>query len=199
MGAAIDEITQHRAELRVHCVRILRSASDADDAVQETLVRAWRSSGRFEGRASVRTWLYRIATNVCIDMLRSRREEPAADLDHDQPFVHEPASGLDPADAAESTDDVRRAFIVALQHLPPRQRTVLALREGLRWRAAEVAEALDTTPAAVNSALQRARATLAARATNGRAPRVPSEQRALLACYVDAFQRRDGQSLIALG
>jgi RNA polymerase sigma-70 factor (ECF subfamily) len=199
VGAAIEEITQHRSELRSYCHRMLRSGFDADDAVQETLVRAWRSSGRFEGRASVRTWLYRIATNVCIDMLRSRREEPAADLDHFQPFAHAPSSGRDPAHAAESTDDVRRAFIVALQHLPPLQRTVLVLREGLRWRAAEVAEALDTTPAAVNSALQRARATLAAQARNGHPSRVPSEHRFLVACYVDAFQRRDGQSLIALG
>jgi RNA polymerase sigma-70 factor (ECF subfamily) len=230
--AAADEVAQtptpelerrleeHRAELTAHAYRMLGSAFEAEDAVQETLLRAWRSLDRFEGRAALRTWLYRITTNVCLDMLRGRRRRalpmdlgPArtadAPLGEALPEVTwlEPIpdarvlpAGGDPAEVAEARESIRLAFVAALQHLPPRQRAVLILREVLRWKATEVAELLDTTVASVNSALQRARAGLAASdvAATGTSEPADDQQRALLARYVDAFERYDMDSLTAL-
>jgi RNA polymerase sigma-70 factor, ECF subfamily len=210
----------YRAELTAHCYRMLGSAFEAEDAVQETLVRAWRSFDRFEGRSSLRSWLYRIATNVCLDMLKGsqRRARPmdltgagAADLPLGEPLAetawvtpipdgHSVATAGDPAEVAESRESIRLAFVAALQHLPPRQRAVLILREVLRWSAAEVAELLDTSVASVNSALQRARATLATVDLTDADVLAPSdgEQRALLARYVDSFERYDIDALTSL-
>src|SRR6187431_691687 len=174
-----EELEQYRKELTGYCYRMLGSVFEADDAVQETMVRAWRAADRFEGRSSVRSWVYRIATNVCLDMLRSRgRRARPMDLgpsstpeafrgdmlpDHawlqPLPDARVAADG-DPADLVESRESIRLAFVAALQHLPARQRAVLILCEVLRWQATEVAELLDTSVASVNSALQRARATL---------------------------------------
>jgi RNA polymerase sigma-70 factor (ECF subfamily) len=212
-------LEQHRVELTGYAYRMLGSAFEAEDAVQETLLRAWRSFDRFEGRAALRTWLYRIATNVCLDLLRGRQRRalpmdlgPAgtADVPLGEALAEagwlEPipdgrvlAGDGDPAELAESRESVRLAFVAALQRLPARQRAVLILREVLRWRATEVAELLDTTVASVNSALQRARATIgAADGAGGPAPPMDSRQEALLARYVDAFQRYDMDSLTAL-
>ena len=212
-------LEQHRAELTAHCYRMLGSAFEAEDAVQETMVRAWRSFDRFEGRASVRSWLYRIATNVCLDMLNGRQRRampmdfgPAVSADAPLGATHGEATwvlpvpdgrvlaGDDPADLAASRETLRLAFIAALQHLPPRQRAVLVLREVLRWEASEVAELLETTVASVNSALQRARATLSAselRPGDALEP-LDAAQQALLARYVDAFERYDMDSLTSL-
>ena len=176
------DLERHRVELTAYCYRMLGSAFEAEDAVQDTLVRAWRGLDRFEGRSAVRSWLYRIATNVCFDMLKGRQRRarpmdlgPARSADHPVGSTLPEATwvepipdgsvlptGADPADVAVARDSVRLAFVATLQHLPPRQRAVLILREVLSWRASEVAELLDTTVASVNSALQRARATLAA-------------------------------------
>jgi RNA polymerase sigma-70 factor (ECF subfamily) len=198
---------------------MLGSAFEAEDAVQETLVRAWRSFDRFDGRA-LRAWLYRIATNVCLDMLqgRQRRARPmdlgpaqTADTPIGTPLPEVtwiepipdghvlPADG-DPAELAVTRETIRLAFVAALQHLPPRQRAVLILREVLRWKASEVAELLDTTVASVNSALQRARSTLeAGELTPGDASApLDEDDRALLARYVDAFERYDMESLTSL-
>ena len=212
-------IEAHRVELTAHCYRMLGSGFEAEDAVQETMVRAWRSVDRFEGRSALRSWLYRIATNVCLDMLRGpqRRARPmdlgpagtsetligAGVPEHAwvQPVADArvvPADG-DPAEQAVARDSVRLAFVAALQHLPPRQRAVLLLREVLRWQASEVAELLDTTVASVNSALQRARATMAATDADAtRSDPVDDEQRALLARYVEAFERYDVGALVSL-
>ena len=174
---AFAELEQHRSELTAYCYRMLGSPFDAEDAVQDTLVRAWRNIGRFEGRAALRSWLNKIATNVCLDMLsgRERRATPM-DLGPAREPVVENLNALpeatwiqpvpdalvsDPAEVAQSRETIRLAFIAALQHLPPRQRAVLILCEVLRWQATEAAELLDTSVASVNSALQRARATLA--------------------------------------
>ena len=211
---------QYRRELTGYCYRMLASPFEAEDAVQETLLRAWRSFDRFEGRSALRSWLYRIATNVCLDMLgdRERRARPMdlgparepieANLNA-RPEVTwiEPVpdslvvpDGGDPAEVAVARETVRLAFVAALQHLPARQRAVLILCEVLRWKAAEVAELLDTSVASVNSALQRARATLdatdlsAATATAD----LGGADRELLARYVDAFQRYDVDALTAL-
>jgi RNA polymerase sigma-70 factor (ECF subfamily) len=169
-------LEDYRAELRAYCRRLLGSAFDADDAVQETMVRAWRAIDGFEGRASVRSWLYRIAGNVCTDLLRGRQRRPdpvdltAGAEPGPAPSSAVPGNGAvttrgggldDPADVAVTRESVSSALAVAVQLLPPRQRAVLILREVLRWRADEVAELLGTTVASVNSALQRARATLA--------------------------------------
>ncbi len=210
----------YRCELTGYCYRMLGSAFEADDAVQETMIRAWRAHDRFEGRSSVRTWLYRIATNVCLDAVdgRNRRARPM-DLSPSSTVATAtlaaspeatwlepipdgrvlPTAG-DPASMVEMRDTIRLAFVAALQHLPPRQRAVLILREVLRWPAAEVAPLLETTVASVNSALQRARATLAAKAVTDSDPFDPMDldQRALLTRYVDAFERYDMDALAAL-
>jgi RNA polymerase sigma-70 factor, ECF subfamily len=213
-------LEQHRGELTAYAYRMLGSAFEAEDAVQETLLRAWRSFDQFEGRAALRSWLYRIATNVCLDMLngRERRARPmdlgpaqSADVPLPNPLPEvtwiEPIpdgrivpSDGDPAEVAELRDSVRLALIAALQHLPPKQRAVLILREVLRWKAAEVAELLETSVQSVNSALQRARATLASsNATfTDSVETMNDEQRALLARYVDAFERYDMDSLTSL-
>ncbi|WP_055555712.1 sigma-70 family RNA polymerase sigma factor [Streptomyces sp. NBRC 110028] len=214
------QLEPYRVQLTGYCYRMLGSAFEAEDAVQETMVRAWKGLDRFEGRSALRSWLYRIATNVCLDMLNgSKRRARPMDLTAvssatpatltTQPEVtwigpvpdgHVLADGGDPAEVAAQRDAVRLAFVAALQHLAPRQRAVLILREVLAWKAAEVAELLDTTVASVNSALQRARATLAASEISDTDPVKPldEEQRALLARYVDAFERYDLDSLTSL-
>ena len=214
------QLEAHRAELTGYCYRMLGSAFEAEDAVQETFVRAWRGLDRFEGRAQLRSWLYRIATNVCLDMSTApqRRARPmdlrpagTADQGLPAPLPEtawlEPIpdarvvpTGGDPADVIVARESIRLAFVAALQHLPPRQRAVLILREVLRWRAEEVAELLETTVASVNSALQRARATLAASKGVHSEPAEPmdDEKRALLERYVDAFERYDMNALTAL-
>jgi RNA polymerase sigma-70 factor (ECF subfamily) len=213
-------LEDYRTELTGYCYRMLGSAFEADDAVQETMIRAWRALDRFEGRSSLRSWLYRIATNVCLDMLsgRERRARPmdmgpagAADMPLPAPLVEtawiEPvpdgrvvSAGADPAEVAVARESIRLAFMAALQHLPPKQRAVLILREVLRWRASEVAQLLGTSVASVNSALQRARATLDARgASLGEEPTsLDDESRALLGRYVDAFERYDMDALTSL-
>jgi RNA polymerase sigma-70 factor (ECF subfamily) len=215
-------LDQYRRELTGYCYRMLGSGFDAEDAAQETLVRAWRGLDRFEGRAALRSWLYRIATNVCLTMLagRKRRALPV-DLSPSSPPVeaslgeplpagtwigpipdgHVVAAGSDPAAVAETRESIRLAFVTALQHLPARQRAVLILREVLRWKADEVAELLDTTVASVNSALQRARSTLR-KAELGAASRpldvLDDEDKVLLNRYVDAFERYDIETLVSL-
>ena len=214
------QLEQHRAELTGYCYRMLGSAFEAEDAVQETLLRAWKSLDRFEGRSALRSWLYRIATNVCLDMLdgRARRARPMeiseqvhADVSLPEPVAEttwiEPVpdglvlpANADPADLAVARETIRLAFVAALQHLPARQRATLILCEVLRWKASEVAELLDTSVASVNSSLQRARATVAALDIDAgdSSPEVDESQRELLARYVDAFERYDMDSLVAL-
>jgi RNA polymerase sigma-70 factor, ECF subfamily len=214
----MSRLEEHRVELTAYCYRMLGSAFEAEDAVQDTLVRAWRAFDRFEGRAAIRSWLYRIATNVCLDMLGSRqRRARAMDLGpalnaeaglaaplpesawiEPVPDARVVAAEGDPADVAVARESIRLAFMAALQHLPPRQRAVLILREVLRWRATEVAELLDTSVASVNSALQRARATLATTNVDEPAEPMDDAQRALLARYVDAFERYDMDKLTSL-
>ena len=218
-GTLEEAFDAYRQELRSHCRRILGSGFEAEDAVQETMVRAWCHIDGFEGRSSLRSWLYRIATNVCLDM-RRRPERRAQPIDPGQPSSgrvvlqlapaepkwvpspHPRGNGphhSEPAELTISREAVRLAFVAALQLLPPRQRAVLILREVLRWQAREVAELLGTSVASVNSALQRARATLetVSRETTDPAA-VDAEQRALLARYLDAFERYDIASLVTL-
>jgi RNA polymerase sigma-70 factor (ECF subfamily) len=214
-------LESHRVELTAYCYRILGSAFEAEDAVQETFIRAWRALDRFEGRSAFRSWLYKIATNVCFDMkgASQRRARPidinpalTADDALGTPLPEaswvEPvpddraiASSGDPADVAVARESIRLAFVAALQHLPPRQRAVLILREVLRWHADEVAELLDTTVASVNSALQRARATLATKGLVAADPtpaELDDEQQALLQRYVAAFEQYDMDALTSL-
>jgi RNA polymerase sigma-70 factor, ECF subfamily len=209
-------LEQYRRELTAHCYRMLGSPFEAEDAVQETFLRAWRSFERFEGRAALRTWLYRIATNVCLDMLNGRerralpidlgpaREPIEANLNTlpETTWIQPAPDGLvvpdgDPAEVAAARETVRLAFIAALQHLPPRQRAVLILCEVLRWKASEVAELLGTSVASVNSALQRARATLEANdvSSSGTAASVDEANAELLARYVAAFEAYDMDAL----
>jgi RNA polymerase sigma-70 factor (ECF subfamily) len=216
----LDDLEQYRRELTGYCYRMLGSGFEAEDAVQETMVRAWKGMDSFEGRSALRSWLYRIATNVCLDMLRGRQRRarpmdlgPSSTTDAftgerlpEHAWVEPipdgrvlPSEG-DPAELAAARETIRLAFVTALQHLPARQRAVLILREVLRWQASEVAELLETSVASVNSALQRARATLAT-LDAGAAPAPPVEdegQRALLARYVDAFERYDVSRLVTL-
>jgi RNA polymerase sigma-70 factor (ECF subfamily) len=215
---AVEELLeQHRVELTAYCYRMLGSG-EAEDAVQETFIRAWRAYDRFEGRSALRSWLYRIATNVCFDLLesRKRRARPMDLGPAQEPIVENlrtlpevtwiepmPDTSLvpeaDPAEVTVTRETVRLAFVAALQHLPPRQRAVLILCEVLRWKAAEVAELLETSVPAVNSALQRARATLeASDVDTTAAPSVETADAELLARYVDAFERYDMDALTAL-
>jgi RNA polymerase sigma-70 factor (ECF subfamily) len=218
--AWLAELEEYRRPLTGYCYRMLGSAFEADDAAQETIVRAWKNAETFEGRSAVKSWLFRIATNVCLDMLRSRRRRarpmdmgPSRSADDDLgPQLPEsvwvtpipddrvlPPDG-NPEELALARESIRLAFVTALQHLPARQRAVLILREVLRWQATEVAELLDTTVASVNSALQRARATLAGRdRSDPPAPEVMSPgQQELLARYVEAFEKYDITALVAL-
>jgi len=210
VAPAFGELEQHRRELTAYCYRMLASPFEAEDAVQETLLRAWKNIDRFEGRSELRSWLYRIATNVCLDLLNGRErrarpmdlgpaQEPVAANLNTLPEVTwiEPLPD-DPADVAESRETIRLAFVAALQHLPPRQRAVLILCEVLRWKAAEVAELLETSVASVNSALQRARATLEASEINPSEPALDEPDRELLARYVEAFERYDMEELTSL-
>jgi RNA polymerase sigma-70 factor (ECF subfamily) len=209
-----------RRELLAHCYRMMGSVHDAEDLVQETYLRAWRGYENFEGRSSLRTWLYRIATTTCLTALdnRSRRPLPtglgAPSLDASAPLVQdgevpwlEPVpdtlagvAGDDPASIVTSRESIRLALIAALQHLPPRQRAVLILRDVLKWKAAEVAEAVGTSTAAVNSILQRARAQLSEVSPTLDDPVEPltQEQRALLDRYVAAFENYDVEGLVDL-
>ena len=214
-----DALERYRRELTGYCYRMLGSGFEADDAVQETMLRAWKAAEGFEGRSSVRSWLYRIATNICLDMLRSRQRrampmdlgpasppvEPSlSDWHPDELWISPIADSRvvpehgDPADIAVARDTIRLAFVTALQHLPARQRAAMIMCEVLRMPAAEAALTLGTTVAAVNSALQRARATLAALPEEQRPVAVEAEQADLLARYVDAFQRYDIDQLVAL-
>lgn len=217
---SIEQLEEYRVELRGYCYRMLGSTFDADDAVQETLVKAWRAFDSFEGRASVRSWLYRIATNVCLDALRSReRRALPMDLSMPVPSTTAPGEPLpdsawiepapdsdvvpldgDPAKLAVFQDTVRLAFVAALQTLPARQRAVLILREVLCWQAAEVAELLETSVASVNSALQRARATLGASnlSAEERARPLNDADKELLGRYVKAFEAYDIPLLVSL-
>jgi RNA polymerase sigma-70 factor (ECF subfamily) len=213
------QLEEHRTVLTAHCRRLLGSGFEAEDAVQEAFVRAWQAFDRFEGRASVRTWLHRIATNVCLDMQRAsqRRARPVdlvswqapgagtADAPADAavvgplPGCHASRVADDPAEQAVASEAVRCALAAALVHLPERQRSVLLFREVLRWKASEVAELLGTTVASVNSTLQRARSNLATRrcAADGRVG-LDDEQRPLVQDYVDAFARHDVDALVSL-
>jgi len=203
------QLEQHRPELKAYCYRMLASPFDAEDAVQETFIRAWRGFERFEGRSALRSWLYRIATNVCLDMLASkeRRARPMDLGPAGEPIVEnlrmlpevtwiEPIP--DPADVAVERDTIRLAFVAALQHLPPRQRAALVLCEVLRWQASEAAELLDTSVASVNSALQRARATLAETDAAETTDSLDEAGRELLERYVKAFERYDIDALTSL-
>jgi RNA polymerase sigma-70 factor, ECF subfamily len=211
-----QEMETHRRALTGYCYRMIGSGGEAEDAVQETMVRAWRAADKLHERGALKAWLYKIANNVCLDMLQSaqRRAQPM-DLGPSQdaaaplgaPLVEtawvRPVadSVLDPADVAAEKETLRLAFVAALQHLPPRQRAVLILREVLRWQATEVAELLETSVASVNSALQRARATIEELELDaGAAPAAvdDAEQRELLAGYVEAFERYDIASLVKL-
>ena len=219
MDLDVSQLEAFRVDLTGHCYRMLGSVADAEDAVQETMVRAWRSMERFEGRASLRTWLHRIATNVCLDALssgdarrfRPMEEGPSGTPEHEletrerthwlEPIPDAMAipAGADPLHVAVLRQSIRLAFVAALQHLPPRQRAALILSEVLGWSANEIAECLEMTVPAVNSALQRARATLAARnVRDGGAESLTAEQSKLLERYVDAFHRYDVDALAGL-
>ncbi len=220
VGQLDPRLLEHRRELTGYCYRMLGSSFDAEDAVQETMVRAWRGLADFEGRSALRSWLYRIATNVCLDQLsgRKRRALPM-DLSGDpwQPVESSLAArrpgtawvepvldrqvtpdDADPAERAVVRESIRLAFVAALQHLPPRQRAVLILREVLRWKADEVAQLLDTTVASVNSALQRARATLAENGGELEPRPLDDDARELLEKYVNAFERYDIDAFVRL-
>jgi RNA polymerase sigma-70 factor (ECF subfamily) len=214
-----QELESHRRALTGYCYRMLGSASEAEDAVQEAMVRAWRAADRLQAREALKSWLYRIASNVCFDMLEgSQRRAQPMDLGPSSAADSALGAGLpetswvqpiadarvlppetDPARVVEGRETLRLAFVAALQHLPPRQRAVLVLREVLRWQASEVAELLDTSVASVNSALQRARATLDSLDLDDSGPAtVGSDQEELLRRYVDAFERYDMTALVAL-
>jgi RNA polymerase sigma-70 factor (ECF subfamily) len=208
------EVEAHRRELTAYCYRMLGSPFEAEDAVQEALIRAWRALERFEGRSSLRSWLYRIATNVCLDHVagRERRARPMdlgparshlapvgeilPEVTWIEPIPDARVAADDPAAVAESRETIRLAFIAALQRLPARQRAALILCEVLGWKAAEVAELLETSVPAVNSALQRARATLDAAEPSPVG--LAEHDQELLARYVDAFERYDMDALTAL-
>ncbi len=213
-------LDEHRRELTGYCYRMLGSPFDAEDAVQETMVRAWRAADRFEGRSTVRTWMYRIATNVCTDMLRGRQRRsrpmamgparPPEERYLDATLAEESwvlpvpdravlDDGADPAETAVLRESVRLAFVTALQHLPARQRAVVLLRDVLRWPATETADVLETSVAAVNSALQRARATLGDLDPDEHGAAAPDPAQArLVERFMDAFERYDVPLIVNL-
>ena len=214
-----QDLEIYRRELTGYCYRMLGSAFEADDAVQETMIRAWKNADSFEGRSSLRSWLYKIATNVCLDALRGeKRRAMPMDLGPASPPLESllrpwPSEDIwvtpipdakvmpehgDPAEIAATRESVRLAFVCALQHLPARQRAALILCEVLKLPAAEAAQVLNSSVASVNSALQRARATLADLPEHQRPDTVDPENADLLARYVDAFQRYDMKALVAL-
>jgi RNA polymerase sigma-70 factor, ECF subfamily len=217
--AVLPDLEPWRRELTGYCYRMLGSGFEAEDAVQETMLRAWKSADRFEGRSSVRSWLYRIATNVCLDMLRGRQRR-ARPMELGPSSAPDPANlgeklpehlwvspiaddrvlpaEADPAVIVEARDTIRLAFVTALQHLPPKQRAALILCEVLRWQATEAADLLGTSVPAVNSALQRARTTLASLPEQERPGDIRGENTDLLEKYVDAFQRYDMSALVEL-
>jgi len=216
---AQSELEPFRRALTGYCYRMLGSGFEAEDAVQETMLRAWRSAAGFEGRSSVRSWLYRIATNVCIDMHRQvqRRARPMdfgpasppiesrlgpllpeATWVTPVPDARVAPEGSDPSEIAAYRDSIRLAFVAALQHLPPRQRAALILCEVLCWQVAEVAELLDSSVPAINSALQRARATLRALPTDAQPETLDAADLSLLERYVDAFERYDIERLVGM-
>jgi RNA polymerase sigma-70 factor (TIGR02960 family) len=217
----LDRAQPYRRELLAHCYRMMGSVHDAEDLVQDTYLRAWRAADRFEGRSSLRTWLYRIATNACLTASESRGRRPlpsglgAPSDDPERPVVEAPEvpwlepvpdtmfrgeQPSDPAAVVVSRSSMRLALVAALQHLPPRQRAVLLLREVLKWRAAEVAELLDTSTASVNSALQRARAQLQQAAPTEETLSEPTDpaQRELLDRYAAAFENSDVTAIVKL-
>jgi RNA polymerase sigma-70 factor (ECF subfamily) len=217
--ATEHDFEQYRKELTGYCYRMLGSGFEAEDAVQETMVRAWKAIDGFEGRSSLRSWLYRIATNVCLDMGQASQrrarpmdmgpvgtaEPPLAPAMPENTWVTPIADDRvlpegDPAEVAAARESIRLAFVSAIQTLPPKQRAVLILREVLRWQATEVAELLGTTVASVNSALQRARATLSegGGGIDDAPATVAADQEAMLSRYVDAFERYDIDSLVSL-
>ena len=210
---AFETLAQrHHRELHVHCYRMLASFDEAEDAVQETLVRAWRGLDRFEGRAALRSWLYRIATNVCLDMIRAKaRRAPElhsfAEVGWLQPYPDRLLDEIAPSDEQPDTVAVARetielAFLAALQVLPPRQRAALVLRDVVGLPAAQTASLLDTSVAATNSALQRARATmqqhLPSRRADWPAAQPSIEERALLEGFIDAHERCDPVAAVAI-
>ena len=215
--ATAQQLEEHRAALTGHCYRMLGSVSEAEDAVQEAMLRAWRSFAQFDGRSSLRTWLYRIATNVCLDALadRSRRIRPmecgpvgtvddtlstlpTSSWVEPIPDARALPDDATPAELVSMRQSIRLAFVAALQHLPPKQRAILLLTEVLGWAAAEVAESLGTSVAAVNSALQRARATLSTRDLSEPPAPLADVQTTMLDRYVDAFERYDMDAFAAL-
>ena len=207
-SGAAAELEEYRRELTAYCYRMLGSAADAEDAVQETMIRAWRSLEKFEGRSALRSWVYRIATNVCFDALNAGKKrarpmdiggpgEPIVENLRELPEVTWLTPLPTPDEAAEQRDTLRLAFVAALQHLPPKQRAALILCEVLQWQASEAAQLLETSVASINSALQRARATLAT-ADIGAPAELDAEARALLERYVAAFQEYDMEKLTAL-
>ena len=202
------ELEEYRRELTAYCYRMLGSAADAEDAVQETMIRAWRSLEKFEGRSALRSWVYRIATNVCFDALNSSKKrarpmdlagpgEPLFEHLRELPEVTWLTPLPTPDEAAEQRDTLRLAFVAALQHLPPKQRAALILCEVLQWQASEAAQLLETSVASINSALQRARATLAT-ADIAAPAELDAEARALLDRYVAAFEAYDIDRLTGL-
>jgi RNA polymerase sigma-70 factor (ECF subfamily) len=214
MATQVDvgaELEQYRKELVGYCYRMLASPFEAEDAVQETMIRAWRAYDRFEGRSALRSWLYRIATNVCLDMLngRERRARPMdlgpsgaplienLNVPGDVAWLQPMPDSLLPEEATIRRESLRLAFVAALQHLPPRQRAALILAEVLRWKATEIAELLETSVASVNSALQRARATIADRDMSESEP-LDAVDEELLERYVAAFEEYDIDRLTAL-
>jgi RNA polymerase sigma-70 factor (ECF subfamily) len=207
----------YRRELLAHCYRMTGSVHDAEDLVQETYLRAWRAYHSFEGRSSVRTWLYRIATNVCLTALEGRQRRPMptglgapagdptvkvvenGEIPWLEPVPDVVLEGADPLSVVTDRDTIRLAFVAALQHLPARQRAVLILRDVLRWKAAEVAEALETTTASVNSALQRAHATLEkANLSEDTVAEPTAEQKQMLDRYVQAFWDKDIEAIVSM-
>jgi RNA polymerase sigma-70 factor (ECF subfamily) len=214
----VSEMEDHRRELTGYCYRMLGAGSEAEDAVQETFLRAWRGREGFQRRATLRSWLYKIATNVCLDMpqrpqRRARPMDLVAETTTEAAVLNELpeyrwvqpiadgrvlTTGSDPAELAAQRETLRLAFVAALQALPPRQRAVLILREVLHWQASEVATLLETTTASVNSALQRARATIDAHEMTGDEPQLDAEDEELLARYMSCFERYDIDQLVTL-